>query len=297
MRILISGASGTVGGQLRAEFGRLGAEVETLTRPGSAVAGEHLWDPAAGSLDARSLEGFDAIVAMNAGPPSAIKRGRSGAPPAATGGGGATFDGRIDSLALLAAAIVTLRRPPQVLFSASGSYIYGDHGDDFVDERTPVGTGALPEFLASLEQAGAQVKEVGVRHVPLRMPMLLHRDAAILRRVAANVRAGQVVCTQAAADRWMGWATLVDAARAAAFMLTRSPDGPVNLATPNPVRMRNAVEAVAAVVGAQARFGPQPAESPRPESPSVRLRSAVLPAVGFEFHALDIADAVGGALS
>lgn len=55
MRILIAGANGTIGGQLRRQFVRMGNDIQTLTRPGSDTASNLVWDPDSGMLDAHCL--------------------------------------------------------------------------------------------------------------------------------------------------------------------------------------------------------------------------------------------------
>src|SRR5947199_10564075 len=60
-RILLSGATGFVGGALRRRLRELGAEVVPLTR--RALPEPHvLWNPPEHSPDPSALRGFDAVV-------------------------------------------------------------------------------------------------------------------------------------------------------------------------------------------------------------------------------------------
>lgn len=61
MKVLVTGSHGLVGSQLVSFLTSLGNEVVRLGR-GKAAGGQILWDPAAGKVDKKALEGFDAVV-------------------------------------------------------------------------------------------------------------------------------------------------------------------------------------------------------------------------------------------
>src|SRR5918994_242948 len=61
-RIAVSGASGLIGSQLVPFLRTGGHDVAKLVRGRASAADEIAWDPAAGQIDADSLEGMDAVI-------------------------------------------------------------------------------------------------------------------------------------------------------------------------------------------------------------------------------------------
>ena len=120
LRVAITGASGMIGSALARELVAAGHQVVPIVR-GTAGAGEVGWDPAAGRLDARALEGIDAAVHL-AG--ESIAAGRWTAARKL-----AIRESRTRGTALIARTLAGLDRPPAVLVSASAVGIYGDRGD------------------------------------------------------------------------------------------------------------------------------------------------------------------------
>ena len=121
--MVVSGASGLVGGALVAALEAEGVRVDRLVRrvrtPGGSDIG---WDPAGGTVDARGLEGADAVVHL-AGESNAAGRWT----PARKD---AILRSRVDGTRLLAETLARLGRPPRVLVSASAVGYYGSRGDE-----------------------------------------------------------------------------------------------------------------------------------------------------------------------
>ena len=111
MRVLVTGSSGLIGGTLVPALVGDGHEVLRLVRRPPRDRAEIAWDPAARSIDARALEGLDAVFHL---------AGESLA------GGRWTRDrkarirtSRVEATRLLAGALAGLERPPRVLVSVS----------------------------------------------------------------------------------------------------------------------------------------------------------------------------------
>ena len=62
MRVLITGSTGLIGSALCDSLRSRGTEVIRLVRQQPSAADEVFWDPTAGQLDQRAVEGFDAVV-------------------------------------------------------------------------------------------------------------------------------------------------------------------------------------------------------------------------------------------
>src|SRR5512145_116836 len=124
LRFVVSGASGLVGSALATALATRGHRVERLVRravtPG---APEIAWDPARGTVDRDALEGADVVVHL---------AGESVAARWTAARKRAIRESRVASTGLLASTLADLRRPPQVLVSASAVGYYGDRGEKTV---------------------------------------------------------------------------------------------------------------------------------------------------------------------
>ena len=55
MKVLVTGSSGLIGGELVAELRRRGDQVTRLVRRPASGVGEASWDPSAGTIEAEKL--------------------------------------------------------------------------------------------------------------------------------------------------------------------------------------------------------------------------------------------------
>jgi uncharacterized protein (TIGR01777 family) len=142
---------------------------------------------------------------------------------------------RVDSTRALARALVALPQPPHTLLVASAVGIYGDRGDELLDENSQVGKGFLADVCQEWEAATEPARQAGIRVVHLRFGVVLHPATGALAKMLPLFRLG-LGGRLGSGRQWMSWITLVDAVSAILFALdTASLDGPVNLAAPEPV--------------------------------------------------------------
>jgi len=144
------------------------------------------------------------------------------------------IDSRVNSTRALATALAGLRHPPKALLVASATGIYGNRGDELIDETSPLGTGFLAETCRQWEAAAKPAADAGIRVLYLRFGVVLGPDGALgrLLRVFRFGLGGQL----GNGRQYMSWISLPDALAAVLFLL-ESPDlsGPINVAAPNPV--------------------------------------------------------------
>lgn len=236
-RLLISGAGGLLGRHIAAERRSAGDVVVALTR-GAATADDVVWDPVAGSLDPRSVSGFDAVIHL-AGEPvtgrwTAGKKQR-------------IRESRVRGTALLAQALAAAERPPKVLLCASGINFYGNQGDRVVDESWPEGKGFLAEVSGAWEAACDPLRAVA-RVVNLRIGVVLARDGGTLPTMLPIFRLG-LGGPIGGGRGYLSWVGIDDLVRATAFLLDcETVNGPVNLVAPEPVTGREFTAELAAAV-------------------------------------------------
>jgi uncharacterized protein len=146
------------------------------------------------------------------------------------------FRSRVESTRWIVKAIKGAPNPPKVLVCASGVGIYGDRGEEELTERHTVGAG---EFLAEVsrawEAAAEEATTAGTRVVSVRIALVLGTKGALAAmqpvfRLGLGGRFGK-------GDQWMSWVHIRDIANIFLYAAkTDSLSGPVNGASPNPVR-------------------------------------------------------------
>ena len=231
-RIVVTGATGLLGQALVPQLVAGGATVTRLTRRPGAVPAlpgvrDAAWDPAAGTIDARALDGVDAVVHL-AGEP--VSERWTAAHKVAI------RESRVQGTRLLATSLARLGQRPAVLVSASAVGIYGDGGErELTEDATPAN-----DFLGSVAQeweaSTAAASEAGIRVVHARFGAILSPDGGALARLLPPFRlggGGKIGDGQ----QWMPWIARDDAVGAVRHLMTTvAARGPVNVVAPHAVR-------------------------------------------------------------
>lgn len=225
MRILITGASGLVGTELKSVLTAGGHEVKTL---GRGKADIH-WNVERNVLNPAELEGFDAVVHLagaNVGERWTRKHRE------------AIYDSRVNGTGLLCRALKGLQRPPKVLVCASAVGVYGDRGDEEISEASSPGQGFLATVCRAWEAACQPAIEAGVRVANLRFGVILSPRGGALKKLLLPFR----LClgTNLGNGRqWMSWVSIDDVIGAIQHAInTPTLSGPFNVTAPNPVTNR-----------------------------------------------------------
>ena len=228
-RFLLSGASGMLGSALRADLAKRQAGVIQLVRREPAGREELRWDPGAAVpvIETQPLEGLDAAVHLS----GANLAARRWTPDYRR----EMMASRVDSTRALATALARLRQPPGALLVASATGIYGDRGDEVLDESSAPGSGFLAEVCRAWEEAAAPAGGAGIRVVHLRFGVVLARASGALAQMLPIFRLG-VGGRLGSGKQWMSWIGLADLVAAVLFLLdSPSMAGAVNLTSPHPV--------------------------------------------------------------
>lgn len=226
MKVLIAGASGMVGSALIPALEAGGAEVTRLVRS-SARAGEIEWHPNNDQIDAARLEGFDAVINL-AGENIAAGRWTDDQKRKIR-------DSRVHGTHLLTEAIAKLSLRPAVFICASATGIYGDRGDEMLDEQSESGGGFLAGVCREWEQATEPAVQAGVRTVNLRFGPILAREGGMLAKLLTPFKMG-MGGKVGSGKQYISWVAIEDAVGAIKLALNEeSFRGPVNIVSPNPV--------------------------------------------------------------
>lgn len=273
MKIAVTGATGLIGTALVEHLERAGHDVRRVVRDRdqagkSSHGSEIAWAPAEGVIDADAFDGLDAVVHL-AGAGIGDKRWTEDYKRTLR-------ESRIDGTTLVARTIADSSRPPRVLISASGVNIYGDRGDELLDERSTVA--GPTDFLASLcvewEECTAAATAAGTRVVNIRSGVVLTPDGGALSKQLPLFKLG-LGGRFGSGRQWQAWISLPDEIAAIEHLLTSELSGPVNLTAPHPVTNREFTKTLGDVLH-------RPAILPIPKlGPSLVLGSELVEALLF----------------
>jgi uncharacterized protein len=227
VRIAITGTTGLIGSALVPALRGHGHEVVGIVRRAPTVtAGVIRWDPDRGVLDPAALAGIDAVVHLGGVPVDA--RWTAGYKRA-------IMTSRVASTTLLARAIAQLRPAPAAFIVASAVGIYGDRGDEILDERSTLGSGFLADVGRAWEAAAAPATNAGVRTVHTRFGIVLARAGGALAKMLPPFELG-AGGKLGPGTQWMSWIAREDAVGVIEYVLTAGNlAGPVNVTAPSPV--------------------------------------------------------------
>jgi uncharacterized protein len=211
---------------------------------------------------------------------------------------------RVDSTRRLARALAQLRRPPRAFLIASAVGIYGNRGDELLDDSSPAGSGFLADLCREWEAAAEPALRAGIRVVHLRFGVVLGPEQGALQQMLPAFRLG-LGARLGNGRQWMSWIALADAVAAVLFALEREDiSGPVNVTAPQPVTNAEFTRALGAQLG-KAAFLSIPAFALRlmfgqmaddALLTSARAQPTKLVADGFQFGTPGIEEALRSAL-
>lgn len=188
MRVVVSGATGTIGSALVAELQARGDDVHVLARtPERATAALGVpataWEPVAGRPDAAALRGADGVIHL---------AGETVAQRWNTAVKQRIRDSRELGTRHLVAAIGALPAEdrPGVLVCASATGFYGPCGDEVLTEDAAAGNDFLAGVCVAWEREAAAVTEHGVRHCSLRNGLVLAAHGGALAKLVPPFRLG-----------------------------------------------------------------------------------------------------------
>jgi len=229
MRVLIAGMSGVLGAALADTLMSGGVSVAGLDRRPPSAPDRFRWDPQTGWLDPAALVGVDVVVNL-VGAPIGDKRWTPARKQQIE-------DSRVETTRLLADAMAAQADPPATFISQSAMGYYGNRGEEVLDESASAGPDSdfLVRVTVAWEAAADSARNAGIRVVHPRTGLVLIAGTQLLGRLVPLFKAG-LGGPISSGRQWWSWLTLEDQVRSLRFLIDADLAGPVNLATPNPVR-------------------------------------------------------------
>jgi uncharacterized protein (TIGR01777 family) len=248
MKCIVSGGTGFIGRPLVDLLLAQGHYVGVYSRqPGKAArnaVATYLWDPLAGAPPEDSVHDMDAVLHL-AGEtvaqrwdPATKERIRAS---------------RVDGTRNLVDVISRVRHKPRVLVCASAIGIYGDRGDEMLNEGSAPGRGFLAETCRAWEAEADRAAWFGVRVVKIRIGFVLGKGGGALAKMEPIFKLG-VGGRLGSGKQWMPWVHVQDVARLFLFAAENEVSGVLNGVAPNPVRNSEFTSALASAVHRPALF-------------------------------------------
>lgn len=228
MRVLITGATGTIGRALTARLLAGGHEVRILTRRGGAspISGTEAfrWDPDREQPPAAAFDGVGAVVHL-AGEPVAGGRWTPELKQRIR-------DSRVLGTRNLVAGMRAASTTPPILVGASAVGYYGNRADERLDEQSAPGQGYLSEVCQAWEAEYRKATEFGVRVAMIRVGVVLSPTGGALEKMLLPFRLG-LGGRLGSGRQWFPWIHLDDIVGLLEFCIFNDAvRGPVNGAAP-----------------------------------------------------------------
>ncbi len=261
MRVLVTGATGTIGRGVCDALLARGDEVVGLSRsPEKARATNprvvwHAWNPALERPPSEALEGVDGVVNL-VGEPINQRWTDDAKRRILTSRETATHN--------LVQAMLAADRSPAVLVQQSAVGFYGDRGEAIVDEETGPGESFDAKVCVAWEAAAREVEGAGVRLAIMRTGLVLDKDSGLLAELLLPFKLG-LGGPVAGGHNYMPWISLDDEVGLLLWALdTSSAVGVYNACAPEPVTNKAFSKALGRALG-------RPAMVPVPKL-AVKLR-------------------------
>jgi len=125
---------------------------------------------------------------------------------------------------------------PQVLLNASAVGIYGDRGDEILDEASAAGEGYLADLCDAWEKSADRATPLGVRVIKFRTGVVLGKGGQAYEKLISVFKMG-IGGRLGDGQQWMPWIHVEDLRRAMVFCIgSEAAQGPVNGTAPEPER-------------------------------------------------------------
>ena len=220
MRVLISGYTGLVGTEVAKQLRAAGHEAIKLERNEPNLA--------------ELIETIDSVVNLAGATTGKIPWTKKYKEE--------IVSSRLETTKKLVAAINGAKRKPAVLVSGSASGLYGDCGDQWLDENSPKGNGFLSDLAAQWE---AEAQKATTRVVLVRTTMVMSRSKGALGKLLPLIKLG-IGGPLGSGKQWWAFISLQDEAAAILHLINNTQtSGAYNLTAPEPATCEQIVKSLA----------------------------------------------------
>ncbi len=209
------------------------------------------------------------------------------------------MESRVQTTRKLVDAMREAEQKPEVFISASAAGIYGDRGDDVLDEEEPLANDFLAEVCKNWEEESRKANQFGVRVVNPRIGIVLEKEGGVLEKMipAFQFLVGGPI---GSGDQYMSWIHRTDLCQAIVFAIENEQlTGSYNVSSPNPVTMNEFANILGNIMNRPSFFRvPKFAldialgEAAKPVTDSIRMQPKKLQLAEFNFHFEELEEAL-----
>ena len=236
-KIIITGATGSIGQRLAKELIQRGDDVTVFTRnPDKAKkkivnASNYVkWDYERLDDWMNELNGVDAVIHL-AGANLGAKRLNKDYKKLA-------YDSRIISTRNLVEAIKLTDQKPKTFICSSAVGIYGNRYDEVLNESSLLGDDFMAKICKDWEAEAQKVEQFGVRRISIRTGLVLVKDEGLLKQLYLPFKLF-VGGPLAGGRQWFPWIHLDDIVRVYLYAIDNEiVTGAINAASSGIVRMK-----------------------------------------------------------
>ena len=236
-RIIITGATGLIGKKLTNALINRGDEVIVFSR--DAARAKSIFPKAIDYVEwnyrkpeewKSKLENSDAVIHL-AGINLFAKRWNNDFKET-------VLESRKLSTNNLVEAIKSVAKKPEVFISASGIGYYGDCGEAVLDEISPKGNDFLADVCDVWESEAKKIGDYEIRNLQIRTGLVLSPEDGVLKQMLLQFKLF-VGGPLGNGRQWWSWLHIDDIVGIYLYALDNSQlQGPLNAASPKPVRMK-----------------------------------------------------------
>jgi len=252
MKVVILAGTGQLGKILVREFRARGDQVVVLSRAGANAPGVVEWDARTLGPWAGEIDGSDVVINL---------AGRSVNCRYSEENLKLMMDSRVESTKVTGLAIEHAKRPPRLWLQMSTATIYAHRFDAPNDEASGVIGGNEPgvpalwrrsiEIAEAWEQAQTEAVTPRTRKVLVRSSMVTSPDPGGVFDVLLGLTRKGLGGPIAGGRQYVSWVHDRDFVRALTFLIDREElEGPVNVASPEPLPQREFMAAIQEAWGA-----------------------------------------------
>ena len=251
MKILITGATGFVGGRLCQKLNEAGHILTALSRNAvsaerrvPSLKGAFSWSPLTSPPPREAFSDVDAVIHLA----GEIIAGRW-----TTTKKQAIRDSRVLGTRHLVDGIEGLESKPKVLISASAMGYYGDRAEEILTEDSPSGTDFTADLGRAWEGEAARAESLGLRVVKLRSSLVMGLGGGSLGTLLPLFKFG-LGGPLGSGRQWWSWVHIDDYVGLVTYALENEISGPLNVSSPHPVRQKEFARILGRVLNRPAFF-------------------------------------------
>jgi uncharacterized protein (TIGR01777 family) len=213
------------------------------------------------------------------------------------------YESRILLTRSLTDAMIAAEKKPALFISASAVGIYGDSGDNWLDESSAAGDDFLASVCADWEAEAVKAEAAGIRVAIPRIGIVLQDNGGMIDKMKlpfALFAGGPI----GSGEQYIPWVHMDDLCRALIYPIeNENLSGPYNACSPDPATMNELASAMGKVMNRPSFFRVPEfvlkailGEAAQPALSSLRVQPKVLQLSDFEFEYESLESALGDIL-